>query len=273
MQEKRALAIVILTLAGLMSFVPVTAQQRPQSQPVQHSQRRAQPQGQRQVAQARPLYQRRDTWYEFLLKQFNPSNFNYGAWIEERRQVFLDASVRNPYFKYSLGTTIALLVMAMLYTKQWIDHRRAMWITAEMMTDLYNHDLYSREVAEKAIQKYNQHIERCNRAFEAEAGGRALPAADPDTEELKTKLKRATEERDLYIQERDKAKAELATNARTLAQMSLRLDGVSSKPGATVGTGQSGELRNSDPAVIQHINNLQEQLYAERQKNQRLKGE
>jgi len=273
MQKKRTLAVVILALAGLMSFVPVTAQQRPQSHAVPHAQRQAQPQGQRQAPPARPLYQRRDTWYEFLLKQFNPSNFNYGAWIEERRQVFLDASVRNPYFNYSLGTTIALLIMAMLYTKQWIDHRRAMWITAEMMTDLYNHDLYSRDVAEKAIQKYNQHIERCNRAIEAEAGGRALPAADPDTEELKTKLKRAAEERDLYMQERDKAKAELATSALTLAQMSLRLDGVSSKPGATVGTGQSSELRNSDPAVIRHINNLQEQLYAERQKNQRLKGE
>ena len=96
----------------------MTAQQRPQSRPVQHSQRRAQPQGQRQAAQARPLYQRRDTWYEFLLKQFNPSNFNYGVWIEERRQIFLDASLRNSYFKYSLGTTIALLIMAMLYTKQ-----------------------------------------------------------------------------------------------------------------------------------------------------------
>ena len=109
------------------------------------------------------MYQRGDTWYEFLLKQFNPNNFDYGAWMEERRQVFLDESVRNPYFKYSLGTTIALLVMAMVYTKQWIDHRRAMWITAEMMTDLYNHDAYSRGVAREAIQKYNDHIERCNR--------------------------------------------------------------------------------------------------------------
>ena len=100
-----------------------------------------------------------------------------------------------------------------------------------------------------------------------------MPAADPDTEELKTELKRVAEERDLYMQERDKVKAELATNARTLAQLSLRLDGVSSKPGTNVDPGQSGELRNSDPAVIQHINNLQEQLYAERQKNRRLKGE
>jgi len=97
--------------------------------------------------------------------------------MEERRQVFLDASVRNPYFKYSLGTTITLLVLAMLYSKQWIDHRRTMWITAEMMTDLYNHDLYSRDVAEKAIQKYNQHIERCNRAIEAAQHGSTLPAA------------------------------------------------------------------------------------------------
>src|SRR5664279_4294982 len=111
-----------------------------QSQVALRGQRQAKAQGQRQAPPARPIYQRRDTWYEFLLKQFNPSNFDYGGWIEERRQVFLDASVRNPYFKYSLGTTIALLVMAMLYTKQWIDHRRAMWITAEMMTDLYNHD-------------------------------------------------------------------------------------------------------------------------------------
>jgi hypothetical protein len=169
--------------------------------------------------------------------------------------------------------TIALLVMMIVCTKLWIDHRRAMWITAEMMTDLYNHDLYSRDVAEKAIQKYNQHIERCNRAFEAEAEGRALPAADQGTEELKAELKRVTGERDLYLQERDKARAELATNARTLAQMSLRLEGMCPKPGETVDTGQSGELRNSDPAVIQHINNLQEQLYAERQKNRRLKGE
>ena len=75
------------------------------------------------------MYQRGDTWYEFLLKQFNPNNFDYGTWMEERRQVFLDESVRNPYFKYSLGTTIGLLILAMLYTKQWIDHRRAMWIT------------------------------------------------------------------------------------------------------------------------------------------------
>jgi hypothetical protein len=238
------------------------------------TQQPAQPhvQGRRQVSSARPIYQRRDTWYEFLLKQFNPDNFDYGAWMEQRRQVFLEASVRNPYFKYSAGVTIALLLWVVVCAKQWIDHRRTMWITAEMMADLYNHDLYSRDIAEKAIEKYNQHIKRCNRAIEAAAQGTAVPVADPRTEQLRTELKRVTDERDRYLQERDKAQAELETNSKTLAQMSLRLDGMWQKPGTAGDAAQSPALHTCEPTVVKHINNLQEKLYLERQKNQRLKG-
>jgi hypothetical protein len=47
---------------------------------------------------AKPHYQRSDTWYEFLLKQFNPDDLDYGKWMEQHRRAFLDASVRNPYF-------------------------------------------------------------------------------------------------------------------------------------------------------------------------------
>ena len=74
--------------------------------------------------------------------------------------------------------------MAMLYAKQQIDHRRSMWITAEMMTDLYNHDMYSRHVTRAAIQKYNDHIERCNRAIEAVEHGMSVPGTDSDGDRL-----------------------------------------------------------------------------------------
>src|SRR5271157_2965725 len=191
---KRTVVTVTLAVAGLITADSAFAQQHPKSPVPVHGQLQAQSKAQRQVQTVRPMYQRGDTWYEFLLKQFNPSNFDYGAWMEERRQVFLNESVRNPYFKYSLGTTIALLVMAMLYTKQWIDHRRAMWITAEMMTDLYNHDLYSRGVAREAIEKYNDHIERCNRAIEAANHGVALPAATADTDQLNAQLQKTAGE-------------------------------------------------------------------------------
>jgi hypothetical protein len=125
-------------MVALMMAVTAIAQQRPQPPAPQHGQRQrqAQLQRERQAPPARPVYQRRDTWYEFLVKQFNPNNFDCGAWMEERRQVFLDASVRNPYFKYSAGVTIALLLLMVVCAKQWIDHRRTLWITAEMMTDL-----------------------------------------------------------------------------------------------------------------------------------------
>jgi hypothetical protein len=41
----------------------------------------------------KPLYQRSDTWYEFLLKQFNPDDLDYGKWMEQHRRVFLSMAV------------------------------------------------------------------------------------------------------------------------------------------------------------------------------------
>ena len=271
---KRTLAIVTLAMVVLMTAAPVIAQQRPQPPVAPHGQRQAQPQvqGQRQVSPARPIYHRRDTWYEFLLKQFNPSNFDYGAWMEQRRQVFLDASVRNPYFKYSAAVTIALLVLAVVCAKQWIDHRRTMWITAEMMADLYNHDLYSRDIAEKAIEKYNQHIKRCNRAIEAAKHGTAVEGADSGHVSCMAELKRVTVERDEYLRQLNDAKTELTIKQQTVAALSLRVEGMSTKSGSNRGAGQPIDLTPADPNVVRLINNLQEQIYVERETNKRLKG-
>jgi hypothetical protein len=268
---KRTIVTVTLAVVGLMTTGPAIAQQRSQSPVAVHGQREAQAAAQRPQPAARPMYQRGDTWYEFLLKQFNSSNFDYGAWMEERRQVFLDESVRNPYFTYSLGTTIALLVLAMLYTKQWIDHRRAMWITAEMMTDLYNHDAYSRAVAREAIQTYNDHIERCNRAIEAAEHGMSIPGTDADANDLQSQLQSVADQRDSYKRERDLAKRDLQEKEKLIAEMSLRVDAVLKKTDPNQVAASSVDMSAADPAVVQLINNLQEQLYAERRENRRLK--
>jgi hypothetical protein len=269
---KRTIAIVTLAVMGLIAADPAIAQQRPQSAVALRGQRRAQPQGQRQAPPARPMYQRSDTWYEFLLKQFNSSNFNYGAWMEERRQVFLDASVRNPYFKYSSGVTLALLLLAVICAKQWIDHRRVMWITAEMMTDLYNHDLYSRDVAEKAIQKYNDHIERCNRAIEVADHGMSISGAHSEATSLKSELASVADQRDSYKRERDLAKRDLQEKEQLIAAMSLRVDAIGKKTDPNQVAASSVDMSAADPKLVQLINNLQEQLYAERRENRRLKG-
>ena len=74
------------------------------------------------VRPASSLYQRRDAWYEFLLKQINPDDVDYGSWLEERRQAFLDSSVRNPYFWYSAGVAInssAITISMLSRTGGW----------------------------------------------------------------------------------------------------------------------------------------------------------
>src|SRR5258708_19750581 len=72
--------------------------------------------------------------------------------------------------------------------KVWIDYGRAMWITAEMMADVHNQDVYSRWVAEEAIEKYNTHIERCNRAIETAEHGGAASATGSEIEQLRGEL-------------------------------------------------------------------------------------
>jgi hypothetical protein len=269
---KRMLAIVTLVMVVVMTAGLAIAQEQQQTPVAPHGQRQAQPQRQYQPPAARPVYQRRDTWYEFLLKQFNPTNFDYGAWMEERRRLFLDASVRNPYFKYSAGVTIALLLLTAACAKQWIDHRRTMWITAEMMADLYNHDLYSRDVAEKAIQKYNDHIERCNRAIEAGQHGTATQGTNSDHVSCNAHLKQVTDERNEYLRQLDELKEILRTKEQTVTELSLRVEGMSVKSGGSGGAGPSVELSTADPNVVRLVNNLQEQLVVERNKNRQLKG-
>jgi uncharacterized protein with von Willebrand factor type A (vWA) domain len=207
-----------------------------------------------------------------MLKQFNSDNLDYGRWIEEQRRAFIEARVKNPYFLYGLFTTVALLLITAMCAKLRIDHRRETWITAEMMADIYNQDAYSRRIAQEAIERYNTHIERCNRAIEAAEHGESSSGATPEIEQLRGELMRVAEERDTATRERDIAREDLRKKSEILAEMSVRLEALGGKPGTASNAKQTSDLRGADPKLVTHINNLQEQLYAERNNNRRLKG-
>lgn len=223
------------------------------------------------AASTRRSYQRQETWYEFMLKQFNRENKDYGRWIEDRRREFIEARIRNPYFAYSVCMSVGILVVTTVGVKLRIDHRRAMWITAEMMAEVYNQDAYSRQIAHEAIARYNNHIERCNRVIEAEESG-ATSASSIEMEQLRTELIRVAEERDTAIRERDRAREDARKKSEILADMSVRLEALTLKSGGTSMPIAPFGLRGADPKLITHINNLQEQLYAERNVNRKLRG-
>lgn len=221
----------------------------------------------------------RDTWYEFLLKKCNPSNFDYGAWLEKRREAFLEASVKDPHFWYSLwATTWSLCVMA-AYAKLYLDHRRKMRATAEMLADTCSHDSYSRQMAKEAIERHNQHIEQCNRAMEAAESGDGRPGwRSSDADGLRTELQRVASQLEATTQERNKLQEELRQKSLIVADLSTRIDALSKKVSGTRGI-DSGAAEHASPGTngdsarfVGQINRLQEELYAERQKNKRLKG-
>ena len=220
--------------------------------------------------------QRPQTWYEFALSRINPRNIKYGAWMEERRQAFLEATAKNPYFNYGLGSTIVILFLMVTSAKFWIDGRRKDWVTAEMMTDLMNQDQHSRKVAKDAIRKYNDHIERCNRVVEAAESGHPIPGSATEVEELRAKLKETADTLTVVTTERDLGIARLDEKTRLVTQLSLRTDDVTQKingnGAAGEGVPESAGEESETAQMMRHINNLQQQLYAERKKNERLKG-
>lgn len=261
----RLAALAILAI-GSMVGSPVNSWTTPQSQAPSQSTARTQAVHDPQPAS----YQHQDTWYEFLLRQFNPDNIDYGNWLEHERRGFIENRLKNPRFLYSLCATIALLVAAVVSTKLSIDHRRALWITAEMMADLYNQDAYSRRIAQEAIERYNTHIERCNRAIEAAEHGETATTGS-EIEQLRTELMRVAEEKDRAVRDRDIAREELRRKSEILAEMSIRLAALTNKSGTT-GAKPSSDLRGADAKLVAHINDLQEQLYAEQKSNRRLRG-
>jgi hypothetical protein len=216
-----------------------------------------------------------NTWYEFLLKQFNPSDIDYGKWMEERRRVFLAASAKNPYFPYSLSVTIWSLLVMIAYAKLRIDRRRERYLTEEMLTDVYNQDLCSRQAAREAIAKYNNHVEHCNRAIEA-GSGQANSGSTSENDELKGKLQKSADDLRVVTSERDQLSEELKQRSAVVTDLSLQLQALSEKidgKGGAHAVGQAGlPLPASNAEYMKLVNSLQEQLHTEREKNRRLKG-
>jgi hypothetical protein len=253
-----------------MWIAPVAGRAQEGRSPEQSRQTAGQPATGARPVTAEPLY--RDTWYDFVVRQFNPEHRDWGDWIEERREALLDTSVRNRYFKYSLVSTVLLLLALAAWAKARCDLGRAKCIFEEKLCQALDHDQYSRQAAREAIRRYNEHIDKCNRAIEAQEAG--LPSAgvgNAEVEGLRRQLEDARTECDTATRERDNFRAELKQTSATVADLSLRLSRTGSKQnGNSEDATSSGDAGSAE--MMQHINRLQQQLYAEREKNKRLKG-
>jgi hypothetical protein len=215
------------------------------------------------VLATRPYQQ---TWYDALFRQFNPDNLDWGDWLEQRREMFLEQTAANQYFKYGLVITTLLILLAIAVAKSQIDKSRLRWLAAERHEDLLRHDRYSRQAAHEAIRKYNAHMEKCNRVVEREMAGLPSVAASPSPAEGTMSLDRVLEENAQLRRERDCLQAELDGSKVLVNDLSMRINGV-----AAAGNG-SPEAGRAQGDLVKQLNGLREQLYRERERNKQLKG-
>jgi hypothetical protein len=220
------------------------------------------------------LYERHTNFYEFLLRQLNPYDKDWGGWYEERRAALVTSALHNPYFWYCIGLTLACFSLLAALLKSQSDQERQDDIMGERMDEMRKFAACSHQVALEAIDKYNTHIELCNRAIEAkEAGLTTAVAGGSQNAQPQANPTKAREE--MELQKRDKTRLESEAN-----------HGATTAPGPSNGTaspsdkgGSNGQgkeppnpLTPSYADLVRQINILQQQVIAEQDKNKRLKG-
>ncbi|MHB8412550.1 MAG: hypothetical protein ACYDDI_11480 [Candidatus Acidiferrales bacterium] len=217
------------------------------------------------------LYQ--TPWYETALRELNPGNRNWGEWLEQRRQMFLESTVSNPYFDYGMVVTALLVATWIVLGKVWIDKRRMLWLAQERFDALRRHDAYCREIARKAVETHNEHIEKCNRVIEAETtgqvyGGQTGTGAEYQAELQRTAAKLAESERETAA-----LRAQLNRSNAVITDLSVRLDKLKNNGNGSAKHGQPGsDDAPSYQALVSQVSELQQALHRERQLNRKLKG-
>ena len=200
-------------------------------------------------SQTRSLPSTPPTWYERILQRINPDDTDYGAVWEQRKRELMN-QLGNPYFQYSLGATSVVILLLTIAVAQRLSYRRSLTIATQSLTDALRHDAYSRQVAEEAIRRHNDHIEGCNRIIELgqDGFGTSMAARESALQALKRQLADVR-------QENASLREELAKKSKQAAKES------------------TGSQAESTPAQhIDRIKTLEKLLREEQRKNQQVKG-
>jgi hypothetical protein len=209
-----------------------------------------------------------------VLHQLNPNDKDWGAWYEERRAAIIDAALHDPCFWYCLGLTLACLCSVAAVLKSQSDQDRQDDFMEERLDEVRRFAALSHQVALEAIDKYNTHIELCNRAIEAGEGAPAT-AAVGGSQNTQAQAKPTKTREETELEKRDKTRRE-SEDSQPATTAPDRPNGAASPSNKGGSNGQGNDSPNpltpSYNDLVRQINILQQELIAEQDKNKRLKG-
>jgi hypothetical protein len=269
------MSLLVAQTAEEGSSAPATKPAQPKRPP-----RAAQPEP-GQTAVERPAYgiqnysplaaaggykRQRQTFWEFWWHRFNPRNINYGAWIEQRRQAFLDHAGANRYFWFSFWAFAAICFLLLWAAKERMDRKDTEWEAAECLADLANYAAYCKRNALDAIQKHNEHIEVCNRVIESTETGRPMTAgsSEGDWKGEVQKLRTEVAEKTAEVV---KLSTDLEQKAATVANLNARIDDLARNQSG----GMSGSAANPNLDLVKRLNQVTSENQSLRDEITRLK--
>ena len=158
------------------------------------------------------------SFWDDSLKMIRDGGWDIGSWLAYRRRLLVEASLTNRYFWFCITSYAANVLLIYLFYASRVSEDRKIWKATEVMTDLWNWALYADWTARKAIDKYNKHIERCNRVAEGESARTAKKKTTDD------ELIRVKNERDAIRQELTAARQEITERDQAIAGLNTRVD-------------------------------------------------
>jgi len=201
------------------------------------------------LAAAGGYKRQQQTFWEFWWHQFNPRNINYGAWIEQRRRVFLEQAGENRYFWFSFWAFATICFLLLWGAKERMDRKDTEWEAAECLADLANYADYCKRHALEAIQKHNEHIEVCNRVIESEETGKPVMAGDVDGD-WKAEVQRLRTEVAEKSAEVVKLSAALEQKSAAVTNLNERIDELARNQRA------GGNAANANLDLVKRLNDL-----------------
>ena len=189
---------------------------------------------------------------EAMVHALNPRDVNLGAMWEERRRAWLENAGSNRYFWYSFGVTI--LVILSWFALAWVqnDRVRERWQLAEHAADALRYAEYCKRKAVEAIDRYNLHIETCNRVIEGGESGVATPET-ANLEDQKRELQRLKSDNQAKDFEVARLTEELKQRTAEQNTLTARVTAAEERLKVRIGAGSE----NANAELVERIRRLE----------------
>jgi len=187
-----------------------------------------------------------------MVHSLNPRDVNLGAMWEERRRAWLENAGANRYFWYSFVATIIVILSWFALAWLQIDRVRERWQLAEHAADALLYAEHCKRKAKEAINRYNLHIETCNRVIEAGESGIATPET-ANLEDYKREIQRLKSDNDAKELQVVRQTEQLEQKAVELNSLTERVTGAEQRMKNRTGPGQD----TANAALAERIQRLE----------------